>query len=45
MLQKYNALYASDFNICAKRVTFVPETTKSEVETENLKSKMKMRNE
>ena len=39
MLQKYNAPYASDFNVCAKQVTFVPETTKSEVETEKCKIK------
>ena len=28
-LQKYSTHYNSDFNVCAKRVTFVPETDKS----------------
>ena len=34
MLQKYNAPYASDFDLCAKRATFVLEMTQSVFETE-----------
>jgi len=45
MLQKYNALYVSDFNVCAKRVTFVPETTKTEIEAEKIPSKINGINE
>ena len=34
-LQTYKVFHKSDFNVCAKRVTFVVETTKSVLETEN----------
>jgi len=34
MMQKYNAPCATDFDVCAKRVTFILETTKRVFETE-----------
>ena len=41
MLQKYSAPYASDFDVCAKRVKFVSETDKSVFETD-IKKKRKV---
>ena len=34
MMQKYNAPYATDFDVCSKRVTFALETTKRGFEAE-----------